>query len=167
MRATYLGGSISGNILPNSLFLDPGSYKLMGFGGMDVGPFSASFSVPQPLTWTNRDQLTSIDRTQPLTISWTGGDTGQVVTVMGFGVDLPTNSSTAFACIAEAGANSLTVPPAILSNLPPTRGNPLQSKDVIYLVTMPGSSVGNLNAKGLDQGLALFYLVNGKTVVIQ
>jgi uncharacterized protein (TIGR03437 family) len=167
MRATYLGGSISGNILPNSLFLDPGSYKLMGFGGMDVGAFSTSFSIPQPLTWTNRDLLTSIDRTQPLTISWTGGDSGQVVNVMGFGEDLPTNSGTVFACIAQAGANSVTVPPAILANLPPTRGNPLQSKDVIYLVTMPGSSVGNLNAKGLDQGLALFYLVNGKTVVIQ
>jgi uncharacterized protein (TIGR03437 family) len=166
-RATYLGGSISSNILPSSLYLDPGSYKLMGFGGTDIGPFSVSFSIPQPLVWTNRDQLASIDRTQPLTISWTGGDAGQVVIVMGFGEDLPTNSSAVFACIAQPGAASLTVPPAILSNLPPTRGNPLESKDVIYLISLPGSSVQNLNAKGLDQGLALFSLVNGKTVVIQ
>lgn len=167
LRASYLGGSISGNILPSSLFLDPGSYKLMGFGGMDIGPFSTSFNIPQPLAWTNRNQLSLVDRTQPLTVSWTGGDIGQVVTVMGFGVDLPTNSSAVFACIAPQGSSSLTVPPAILANLPPTRGNPQQSKDVIYLVTLPGSSVSNLNAKGLDQGLALFYLVNGKTVVVQ
>jgi uncharacterized protein (TIGR03437 family) len=167
LRASYLGGSISGGILPSSLFLDPGSYTLMGFGGMDIGGFSTSFNIPQSVTWTNRDQLGSLDRAQPLTFSWSGGDAGQVVIGMGFGEDLPTNSSAVFACIAAAGASSLTVPPAILSNLPATRGNPLQSKGVIYLVTLPGSSVKNLNAKGLDQGLALFSLINGRTVVIQ
>jgi uncharacterized protein (TIGR03437 family) len=167
VRISYLGGMISNNILPSSLYLNPGSYKLMGFGGTDIGPFSVSFSIPQPLTWTNRDQLASIDRTQPLTISWTGGDSGQVVTVMGFGEDLPTNSSAVFACIASPGAGSLTVPPAILANLPPTRGNPLQSKDVIYLVTLPGTSMQSFSAKGLNQGVSMFSLINGKTVVIQ
>jgi uncharacterized protein (TIGR03437 family) len=167
LRLSYLGGLISGNILPSSLYLDPGSYKLMAFGGMDIGPFSVSFNIPQPLTWTNRDQLASIDRTQPLTISWTGGDAGQVVTVMGFGEDLPTNSSAVFACIAPAGAGSVTIPPAILANLPPTRGNPLQSKDVIYMVTLPGSSLQSFSAKGLNQGVSMFSLINGKTVVIQ
>jgi hypothetical protein len=55
----------------------------------------------------------------------------------------------------------------VLTNLPATRANPLQSKDVIYLMTVPGSSVQSLNAKGLDVGLAAFYLINGKTVVLQ
>ena len=166
-RAGYLGGSVSNNILPSTLFLDPGSFTLKGFGGNDIGAFSATFSIPQPVTWTNRDQLSAIDRSQPLTISWTGGDSGQIITLVGFAEDLPTNSSAMFTCIAQAGANSLTVPTAILANLPATRGNPLQSKDVIYLVTLPGVSVKNLNASGLDAGLALYYLVNGKTVAIQ
>ena len=163
----YIGGAISNNILPSTLYLEPGSYTVSGVGGQDIGAFSTSFTIPQPLTWTNRDQLTFVNRTQPLTISWNGGDSGQVVVIMGYGEDLPTNASAAFVCIAPRGASSFTVPPDILSNLPPTRTNPLQSKDVIYLGTMPGSSVQNINAKGLDQGLSSFYLINGKTVVLQ
>jgi uncharacterized protein (TIGR03437 family) len=166
-RAGYLGGLVSNNILPSSLFLNPGSYSMTGFGGLDVGPFSVSFTVPQPLTWTNRDQLNALSRTQPLTVSWSGGDSGQMIAVIGVGEDLPTNSSAVFSCIAPPGATSLTVPPDMLSNLPATRPNPLQSKDVIYLVNLAGSSLQNLNAKGLDQGASAYFLINGKTVVLQ
>jgi hypothetical protein len=59
------------------------------------------------------------------------------------------------------------VPADILSNLPATRPNPLQSKDVIYLLTLAGSSVQNLNASGLDVGLTSYYSIIGKTVVLQ
>ncbi len=166
-RVGFLGGSISNNILPSSLILEPGSYTIAGAGGLDVGPFSTSFSIPQPLVWTNRNQLTVINRTQPLTLSWSGGDSGQVVVIVGYGEDLPTNSSAAFACIAPPGATSFTVPPAIMSNIPPTRPNPLQSNDVLYVGVMAGSSVQKINPKGLDQGLTESYYINGKTVVFQ
>ncbi|MDP8981471.1 MAG: hypothetical protein M3O35_12875 [Acidobacteriota bacterium] len=166
-KVGFLGGSISNNILPSSLILDPGSYTIAGTGGMDVGPFSTSFSIPQPLVWTNRNQLTLINRAQPLTLSWSGGDSGQVVVIVGYGEDLPTNSSAAFACIAPPGATSFTVPPAIMSNIPPGRPNPLQSNAVLYVGVMAGSSVQKINAKGLDQGLTESYYINGKTVVFQ
>src|SRR5205085_9619520 len=100
-------------------------------------------------------------------ISWTGGDSGQVVAIVGYGEDLPTNASAAFACIAPPGASRFTVPPDVLSNLPPARANLLHSKDVIYLATIPGSSVQNLNPKCLEQGTSGFYLINGKTVIVQ
>lgn len=166
-RAGYLGGSISNNILPNSLFLDPGSYTLQGFGGMDIGPFSTSFTIPQPLTWTNRLQTNTLSRAQPLTISWSGGDTGQAVAILGFGEDLPTNTSAVFVCLAPQGAASFTVPADLLANLPATRPNVLQSKDVIYLMGLAGSSVKSITAKGLDVGLTSFYSIIGKTVVWQ
>jgi|CZKS01.1.fsa_nt_gi uncharacterized protein (TIGR03437 family) len=166
-RASYLGGSISNNILPSTLFLEPGSYTLQGFGGMDVGPFSTSFTIPQPLTWTNRAQTNVLSRSQPLTISWSGGDSGQVVAMLGFGEDLPTNSSAVFVCIAPPGATSFTVPTDMLSNLPATRANPLQSKDVIYMMALSGSSLKSIAAKGLDVGLTSFYSIIGKTVVWQ
>ena len=166
-RAGYIGGSISNNILPSSLFLDPGSYTLQGFGGMDVGPFSTSFAIPQPVTWTNRLQTNVVDRTQPLTVSWTGGDSGQVIALLGFGEDLPTFSSAVFVCIAPPGATSFTIPTDMLSNLPASRQNPLQSKDIIYLLTLAGSSVKNIAAKGLDVGLTSYYSIIGKTVILQ
>jgi uncharacterized protein (TIGR03437 family) len=166
-RAGYLGGMISNGILPSSLYLDPGSYTLKGFGGTDIGAFSTSFTIPQPVTWTNRTTTNVVSRTQPLTLSWSGGDSGQVIGILGFGEDLPTNSSAVFVCIAPLGSNGFTVPADMLSNLPATRPNPLQSKDVIYLLTLAGSSVQNLNASGLDVGLTSYYSIIGKTVVLQ
>jgi uncharacterized protein (TIGR03437 family) len=166
-NASYLGGMITNSILPSSLYLDPGSYTLKGFGGMDVGAFSTSFTVPQPVTWTNRSTTNTVPRTQPLTLNWSGGDSGQTVAIMGFGEDLPTNSSAAFICIAPPGSSSFTVPTDMLTNLPATRPNPLQSLDVVYLLTLAGSSMNDLNAGGLDVGFTSFYSIIGKTVVLQ
>jgi len=165
--AGYLGGSISNNILPSSLFLDPGAYSVQGFGGTDIGAFSTSFTIPPPFVWTNRSTTNVVDRTQPLTLSWSGGDSGQVVAILGFGEDLPTNSSAVFVCIAPPGSSSFTVPTDMLSDLPATRPNPLQSKDIIYLLTLSGSSLKSIAAHGLDAGITSFYSITGKTVVLQ
>ena len=166
-RVGQIGGLISNNILPNSLFLNPGQYNLQGFGGNDVGPFTTSFTVPAPVSWTNRSSTNIVDRTQPLTLNWSGGDSGQVVAILGFGIDMPANSSAAFLCIAPSGATSFTVPTDMLSNLPATRGDPLQFKDVIYMITLAGSSVSNLGASGLDVGITGYYSILGKTVVYE
>ena len=163
----YLGGSVSNNLFNNTLYLQPGAYQVSGAPGGDVGAFTASAAMPQPLTWTNRDQLVFVDRTQPLTVQWTGGS-GSQVAVVGFGVDLPTDSTTVFGCLAPAGATSLSVPAAVLANLPATRPNPLQSKSVIYLGNAPtGSALSGVSGGGLNAGLALFENALGKTVVWQ
>ncbi len=166
-RVGFLGSALSNNALRNTLFLDPGDYTVASVGGADVGAFSVTMSVPEPLTWTNRDQISSIDRKQPLTLTWSGGDAGQMVGILGFGVDLPNNASTVFACVAPQGVGSFTVPPIVMANIPPSHANPLQSKGVVYLVSVPLSAVTNLNAGGLDVGAAMFSYFNGKTVVFQ
>ena len=167
VRSGLLGGSITNDILPNSLFLTPGSYTVTGLGGTSIGPFSATFTLPQPLNWTEQSSLGVVTRSQPLTLNWTGGGAYDSNFVIGLGVDLPTNSSSIFVCSVPYGANSFAVPPDILANLPATRPNPLQSKDVIYLFSIPGASVANLNATGLDVGYTSTYLIDGKTVIFQ
>ena len=57
VRSGLLGGSITNNILPNSLYLTPGSYSLTGLGGTSIGAFSTNFTLPQPLVWTNQNSL--------------------------------------------------------------------------------------------------------------
>jgi uncharacterized protein (TIGR03437 family) len=166
-NASYLGGLITNNILPSSLYLDPGAYTLQGFGGMNIGTFLTKFTVPTPPTWTNRLTTNVVTRSQPLTLNWSGGDSGQVVAFIGFGIDLPSNSSAVFACIAPQGATSFTIPSDLLANLPATRPNPLQSRDVIYMMTLSGSSLQAIQATGLQVGLASFYSIAGKTVVLQ
>jgi hypothetical protein len=166
-RVGFLDGTISNGILPGTLFLNPGSYNLQGFGGPDIGPFTTTFPIPQPVVWTQQDTTNVVPRTQPLTLSWTGGDSGQVIAIVFFAIDLPTNSSEVSVCLAPAGSSSITIPADLLSNMPATRGNPLQSKDVIYLIAMSGGSIQPINATGLDVGITEFDSIIGKTVVLQ
>jgi uncharacterized protein (TIGR03437 family) len=170
VRSAELGGFITNNILPSSLFLSPGSYNVMGFGGSGteaVGAFSTNFTVSQPITWTNQASTVFVPRSQPLTLNWTGGNSNDSDFIIGMGVDLPTNSSSIFVCSVPWGMNSFTVPADILANMPATRQNPLQSKDVMYIMDLQGPSQVNLNASGLTAGTSAFYLILGKTVVYQ
>ncbi|HZU27783.1 MAG TPA: hypothetical protein VFA04_19790 [Bryobacteraceae bacterium] len=163
----YFGGSIAGTTISGTLDLDPGTYKVTGSGGSDVGAFSTTLTAPAPIIWTGQNALLNVPRSQPLTISWSGGSSTDRVGILGFGEDLPSNSSTAFLCVAPEGATSFTIPAAILANVPATRANPLQSKDVIYLLSVPGSATATISASGLNAGSAKFTYVLGKTVIFQ
>ena len=50
-----------------------GTYRVTGSGGTDVGSFSASLNVSNSLSWVNENATNTVDRTQPLTVTWTGG----------------------------------------------------------------------------------------------
>jgi uncharacterized protein (TIGR03437 family) len=150
--------------LPDHLYLKPGAYTLTTNGGANVAGFTTSVTVPGAPTWTNRDQITTVDRSQPLTINWSGAVSDQPVTILGVGSDLPTNSSALFFCAAPAGATRFTIPAQVLSALPPSRKNPLASKDVIYLLS---ASYSAYNASGLSVGAATGAYVLGKTVTFQ
>jgi uncharacterized protein (TIGR03437 family) len=113
-----LGTSTSIPGVPSTpLYLDPGTYTLdNGSGGADVGPFKLTITVPPTFNWTNQT-ITTVDRTQPLTITWTGGDPNSLVFVGGS--SMVSNSVFAsFVCYGKDSDLSLTVPPAILSLLP-------------------------------------------------
>jgi len=162
-----LGYTYDGSLVPSSLFLSPGSFSLTGAGGADVGAFTASFTVPTPLTWSNRDQTSPITRSQGFTVNWSGTPAGQTVIVFGGGVDLPSNATGEFVCVALAGASSFTVPPAALANVPSTRNNLLQSKGVVYVGALPLASPTAFTATGLDNGFIYAGAFIGKTVIFR
>ncbi len=147
--------------LPNQLYLSPGTYSVTTHGGANVPGFTTSVTVPPALNWSNQNQVTNVDRSQPLTINWSGAVSGQPLEIVGVGSDLPTNSSAVFFCVVPAGATSFTVPAQALSALPASRLNPLASKDVIYLMT---SSLATFQASGLANGVTMGGYIAGKTV---
>lgn len=159
--APYLPG------LPNLLSLSPGPYTVGTKGGADVPAFQAQITVPGAINWQGRDQVDAIDRTNPLTLSWSGVAAGQSMSILGGNVDLPTNSSAVFHCLVPPGANSFTIPAGILGTLPATRGNPLLSKGVIYLSTAHAGNGVPITVPGLDAAIAVGGQVIGKTVVFQ
>lgn len=144
--------------------LAPGPFTLQAQGGAEVPAFSASFTMIPAFTWTNRDQVSVIDRAQPLTVGWTGA-TGLDVAVVGGSVDLPNNSSSVFVCAGTGAAGSITVPAAVLANLPPGRGSTRDSKAVVFVV---GSSPpSTFTATGLDAGFLTPTYVLGKAVTVR
>ncbi len=65
--------SSAGPVYSGSIPVAPGAtYTLTATGGADVGPFTVSATFPNSFTVTNLSSLSSIDRSQPLTINWTG-----------------------------------------------------------------------------------------------
>jgi uncharacterized protein (TIGR03437 family) len=153
--------------LPNQLTLSPGKYTISTTGGPDVGAFHVALSMPAQFTWTGRDQLEEVDRTQPLTLSWSGLPQGQSMAILGGNVDLPSNSSALFYCLAQPDATSFTVPPAILGALPESEANVLLSKGAVYLFSLPLANGVSFSAQGLDAGLAISGYMIGKTVIFQ
>lgn len=154
------GGPI-GSALPlfgvqNTLFLNPGAYTVSGPQNLQ-----ASITVPQPLTWLSRDNITTVSRSQQSGVNWSGA-TGQVL-VLGISSDLPNNDSALFLCVAPAGATSFSLPPEVLSALPATRPGALRSKSALFLIQVTKSG---FTADGLT-GVASTVYVNGKTVNFQ
>jgi uncharacterized protein (TIGR03437 family) len=162
-----LGYTYDGSLVPSSLFLNPGSFSLAGAGGADIGAIAANFTFPAPLTWSNRAQTSAITRSQGFTVTWSGVAAGQTVIVFGGGVDLPSNATGEFVCVAPPGSSSFTVPPTALANVPATRNNLLRSKGVVYVGALPLASPTPFTATGLDTGAILPGVFLGKTVIFQ
>ena len=165
----YLGLLGSAGVLPASAagsppFLNPGTFTIAGAGGADVGPFSFSLTVPSPaITWTNRGQITTVDRTQPLTFNWSGNS--YLVELEGINYDVPTNTSVEFQCVAPAGATSFTVPNWILTNFPATRSNPRLS--ISFLGIAAATAPINFQATGLTNTAASSVLLQGINVTFK
>jgi uncharacterized protein (TIGR03437 family) len=163
-----LGSLLTGSLFADTSMLSPGNYSVTTSGGADVDGFTVSVTVPSPLTWTNRDQISPITRSQGLTVAWSGAPAGQVVFVTGGVTDIPTNSSAAFYCVAPAGAASFTVPPEILAAIPVTRSLTLQSRSIVYVGMAPGAgSAATFTAQGIAAGVAMPVYMSGKTVIFK
>jgi hypothetical protein len=165
----YIAALGSTNVFPAgqnmpAAFLSPGAYTVAGTAGSNVGAFSVSVTVPNSnITWTNQSQITTVDRTQPLTFTWSG--TSYLVALEGVNYDVPTNSSTAFRCIAPSGATSFTVPPQILANFSPTQANPYSSRSFVSIAS--ATAPVSFQATGLDNTGAYYILQQSTNVTFK
>jgi hypothetical protein len=131
------GSSITGRSIPL------GPYTISGSGGKDVGAFSATITVASHPAISNKPSLATVIRTQPLTVTWTGGVAGNEVLIGGY-----TPGSTAanglytpkvyFACAQDGGAGTFTIPSYILSSLNAASGTLWISPDPLSnQITIP------------------------------
>ncbi len=127
---TYSLTNFEGVSIPGqaSFSLPAGAYTLTGAGGNDVGSFTTSLTLSSPLTLTN-PLPTTVNRSSPLTLNWTGGNPTDLVkiygssgTTTGTGSSQVTNNTT-FICVTADGQQTFTVPASVLSQLPATTGS--------------------------------------------
>lgn len=116
-----LPASLPGVITDGTL-LKPGTTTFSFTGGAHVSAGSGSIDFPLSFVWTNDSSVTSIDRSQPLTISWSGATSGATVNLYiqsqaaaGIGAEL--------ICAVDASLGSYTIPESLLSALPASYTN--------------------------------------------
>jgi hypothetical protein len=98
-----------------------GIYTLTGSGGTQVGPFTASATVPSSFTVTNWNSITAINRANPLTVNWTGsGFDVVVIHVQGFTIGSTINS-VLISCPVAGNLGTFTIPAAALALVPATQ----------------------------------------------
>jgi hypothetical protein len=121
------GISFPGAPPPSPPYLVPGTYTVdNGAGGADIGPFTATMVIPDPLfAWTNADANLSIDRSAGIDIQWTGGDPNSKVVIQGVAlsrdpVTLQPAGSGVFNCLVDNSAGHYFVSADVLTLLPPS-----------------------------------------------
>ena len=164
----YLGGSIPLlSQLPSTLFLNTGAFTLAAAGGADIPAFNVPFTMPAAFTWTNRNNLSTINRTQALPLSWSGVAANYTVLIAGLAVDIPNNTTSGFICTAHPTDTSFTVPAVVLANLPAQHTRASQSLGVIYVAEMPLSNPTAFAAGNVSSGTLMPAQVLGKSVAFQ
>ncbi len=162
-----LGGSVPGFNL--TFLASPGIYTVAGTGGAQVGAFSAALDTLPAINWTNRNTIASIDRSQPLRLTWEVTNTGAVgaaVQIVGASSNIPRKAAAMFQCVARAADGAFTVPVNILRTLPETNRDPRFSTGVLGIGVMPPQGT-SFTANNLDTGVAVMTSTSVATVTVK
>ncbi|HEY4363493.1 MAG TPA: hypothetical protein VGN17_21180 [Bryobacteraceae bacterium] len=128
------GASLAAGTLAN------GSYTLNGPGGTQVGPFTATTTFPLSFNVTNWNNITAIDRTQPLVLNWSGSGFDQVAVVI---------SST----VATGNLRHLTTINCTLPATPSTYTIDSQAMALLSPVAATGTNFGSISVQGITRGV--------------
>jgi len=142
-------------------------YNIVAPGGVDVGAFTASVTLPPPPQWTNSTQIGSVLRSAGVIVTWQTDDNADPIVIAGASTDVPTNSSALFLCLASPGDGQFTVPDYVLSSLPATRPQRALNVGILYVGALPLQNATSFVASGLDASFALPVSGSAKSVSYQ
>ena len=110
------GATLSAGVIPSG-----GTFTFNGSGGADVGPFTSTLTIANPnFNWTNPSAAATIDRTQGLLYTWSGG-LPETYFLLG-GTSTGALVTAGYSCKVAVEAGQFTVPPYILLGLPAGSG---------------------------------------------
>ncbi len=122
---------------PQGPNLPLGTYSITSTGGHDLKAFSVTMNVGANIAWTNKAAINSVDRSQPLTVTWSDTTTPRYVVVGGYAFSATVVGI--FVCTEDASVGSFTIPSFVLSLLPAATGGMFISPHPLsHQVTIPG-----------------------------
>jgi len=141
-----------------------------GSGGSDVGAFKAQAQLASPLVWSNMNSISTVTRSNGVTVNWTGGDPSSYTSITGLSFGSVNGSVSNFVvgdftCQAQTSAGTFTVPSAVLLALP--------ASTTIEGISFSSLSLSNdtapvtFTATGLDIGWVVASVENTITVTYQ
>jgi len=123
---------------PGAITPAGGTYTFLGSGGADVGAFTAAVNLSNPLLKrTNQSAAATINRSQGLQVTWTGGPPRSLVIIQG--QSRGTNGVTgSYACFVQQSALQFTVPAYVTGTLPAGTGTTMVENDSFSAFSAPG-----------------------------
>jgi uncharacterized protein (TIGR03437 family) len=147
MRSQGIKGTFFTDLQTNGVPASGGKFTFTASGGADVAAFTATVNFSGPLlNWTNQSAAVAIDRTKPLTVTWTGGNPGSYVFITGTsGAGPSATGPYGYTCMATADDGKFTVPSYVFLAMPAGAG----ATEVQNSIQSP------LSANGIDVGVAI------------
>jgi uncharacterized protein (TIGR03437 family) len=158
---------------PTLGFLEPGSFTVTSPGGGPIpggkliGAFNTQITVPLPPKFDNRFAVGTVQRSQGVTVNWSGVDAAALVEIRGVSAPAdPALPSVTFFCVEKASAGQFTVPPSVLLSLPPA-GSYTEATGRALGLSVGVTGVVRFTAPGVDAGLLRFNSLFGRSVTFQ
>lgn len=143
-------------------FLDPGTFELEVPGGDFLKPFRAVIPGPPAFEWTDREQISLVDRQHPPTLHWSSAR-GRMF-IIASNVDQITTASSACVCAARAGDGQFTIPAALLGNVPASQDIPGVPYDRLDVVSVEVTKLKGIESAGLSGAVSVGVYSLGRNV---
>lgn len=134
-----------------------------GEGGKDIGKFFTQITLAPTLVWSELNSISTINRSQGVTVHWTGGADGTYVVITGTSLALNGTSGLIgiFSCTAPVSAKQFTVPASVLLALPASAGETIDGVTINVGSSLSVSNYSNpqpFSADKLDFGTVSAYV---------
>lgn len=141
--ALGINGQFFANLAAAAIPSTGGTFTFNGGGGTDVGPFTTTLTLANPLlTWTNQAAAANIDRAQGFPVTWSGGNPGSYVYISG-GATSAAGVLGTYLCMAPADARQFTVPAYVLLGIPEGSGGAVVQNTISSTFSASGLDLTN------------------------
>ncbi len=143
MKSQGINGTGFAELSSTAIPSTGGTFTFKIGGGVDVHGFSIDVTFANPLVnWTNSSLAATLDRTQPLALTWTGGNAGPHTFTFILGSITTPLRNRGFTCLTTADAGQFTVPSYILAAMPAGNSGVQLQNSIQLPLSMPGIDLG-------------------------